>query len=112
MARPRKSEDERRDLQVNVRLSAIEHAKLASRAAAAGVALADYMRQKSLTGRIKATPAEAASRLQALNRIGNSLYHINQQLEPESASHALVTELAVLIERIDRLVAELALDVG
>jgi hypothetical protein len=69
MARPKKSAEERRDLQVNVRLSAIEHAKLASRAAAAGVALADYMRQKSLTGRIKATPAEAASRLQALNRI-------------------------------------------
>ena len=112
MARPKKSTEERRDLQVNVRLSAIEHAKLASRAAAAGVSLADYMRQKSLPGRIKAAPAEAASRLQALNRIGNSLYHLGQQLEPEAASPALATELAVLIERIDGLVSELADDVG
>ena len=67
MARPKKSEEERRDLQVNVRLSAIEHAKLASRAAAAGVSLSDYMRQKSLTGRIKASPAETSSRVQTLN---------------------------------------------
>ena len=94
---------------MNVRLSAIEHAKLASRAAAAGVSLSDYMRQKSLTGRIKAAPAEAASRLQALNRIGNSLYKVSQT---GTASPALSTELAVLIERIDGLVAELALDVG
>ena len=107
MPRPKKSAEERRDLQVNVRLSAIEHAKLASRATAAGVALADYMRQKSLTGRIKATPAEAASRLQVLNRIGNSLYHMREARGPDSAS-----ELDELLARIDGLVAELALDVG
>ena len=107
MARPKKSAEERRDLQVNVRLSAIEHAKLASRAAAAGVALADYMRQKSLTGRIKATPAEAASRLQALNRIGNSLYHMREAKRSDTGS-----ELDELLARIDRLVAELVSDVG
>ena len=99
-------------MQVNVRLSAIEHAKLASRAAASGVSLSDYMRQKSLTGRIKASPAETSSRVQALNRIGNSLYHIGQQLDPEAASPALAAELAVLLERIDRMIEELALDVG
>jgi hypothetical protein len=109
MARPKKAEEERRDLQVNVRLSAIEHAKLASRAAAAGVALADYMRQKSLTGRIKSAPAETASRLQALNRIGNSLYKVSQT---GTVSPALATELEALLVRIDGLVAGLALDVG
>jgi hypothetical protein len=109
MARPKKSSEERRDLQVNVRLSAIEHAQLASRAAAAGVSLADYMRQKSLTGRIKAAPAEAASRLQALNRIGNSLYKVSQT---GTVSPTLATELDELLARIDRLVAELASDVG
>lgn len=109
MARPKKAEEERRDLQVNVRLSAIEHARLASRAAAAGVSLSDYMRQKSLTGRIKASPAAAASRLQALNRIGNSLYKVSQT---GTASPALTTELEELLARIDTLVSELASDVG
>jgi hypothetical protein len=92
-----------------VRLSAIEHAQLASRAAAAGVSLSDYMRQKSLTGRIRASPAAAAARLQALNRIGNSLYKVSQT---GTVSPALSTELVILIERIDGLVGELALDVG
>lgn len=112
MARPKKTEEERRDLQVNVRLNPIEHAQLTSRAAAADISLSDYMRQKSLTGRLKASAAASALRLQALNRIGNSLYHIGQQLEAETATPALSTELVILLERIDDLVSKLAPDVG
>ncbi len=88
----------------------------ASRVAAVGLATFTSHRppatdRRSVTAQSvsMAAPAEAASRLQALNRIGNSLYKVSQT---GTVSPALSTKLAVLIERIDRLVAELALDVG
>lgn len=75
MGRPVLKEEERRIIQVNIRLTAGEYAKVMNYTEASGITSANWIRQKVFTGKfplIKLSPIDAAV-YRELNRIGVNL---------------------------------------
>lgn len=76
MARPPKDPEDRRDDQLNIRLSDRERVRLEYRAAALGITLAEFMRDRGLGYRLSRRAAERqadALTLATLNRLGVNL---------------------------------------
>ena len=100
MARPKKAPEERRDDQLNVRLTAAEHAELARRAAALGLTVAEFTRRRALGYRMPPTAAEhqaTANLAAALMPIGVNL---NQLTRAANAGRLLPHSVAELTGRI------------
>lgn len=79
MARPTKTPEDRRDDQLNIRLSDRERMRLEHRAAALGLTLAEFMRGRGLGYRLSRRAAERqadALALATLNRLGVNLNQI------------------------------------
>lgn len=80
--RPRKAEDERRDVALPpIRVTAAEAAHVEDKAAAAGLSLSDYIRRRALGGRIVARQTATDDRaIFELNRVGVNLAQIVKRL--------------------------------
>lgn len=75
MARPALNEEERRTVQVNIRLTEEENKKVIEQAQGSGLTPANWIRQKVFSGRF---PAIRVSRVETqlyyeLNKVGNNL---------------------------------------
>ncbi|GAC1314051.1 MAG: hypothetical protein NVSMB24_38210 [Mucilaginibacter sp.] len=78
MGRPVLKDEERRMVQVNIRLTAGEYAKVVSYASASGMTPANWIRQKAFTGKfpsIKLSASDAAV-YRELHRIGVNLNQV------------------------------------
>jgi hypothetical protein len=84
MSRPRKEEIEKRQVQVNIRLTKDEAATVKSYAIASGLSPANWIRQKVFTGRfpnLKQSPINAAL-FQELKKIGVNVNQIAHKVKP------------------------------
>ena len=75
MGRPALQEEQRRTVQVNIRLTATENKKVEAYAQSAGLTPANWIRQKVFTGRfppVKSSPIDAAL-YRELHKIGVNL---------------------------------------
>jgi len=100
MARPALNEEERRTVQVNIRLTEDENKKVSEQAEGAGLTPANWIRQKMFSGRfpvIKASPIEAKL-YRELHYIGNNLNQAVKQLHSGKLSPAYLTILTKLLE--------------
>lgn len=82
MARPAMNEEERRTVQVNIRLTEDESKRVNEQAESSGLSPANWIRQKIFTGRfptVKASPIEAKL-YRELHYIGNNLNQAVKQL--------------------------------
>jgi len=99
MARPALSEEERRVVQVNIRLTEEERKMVSAQAEGAGLTPANWIRQKVFTGRfplIKASPIEAKL-YRELHYIGNNLNQAVKLLHSGKVSPAYLTILTALL---------------
>jgi hypothetical protein len=99
MARPALSEEERRVVQVNIRLTEEESKKVNEQAEGAGLTPANWIRQKVFTGRspvIKASPVEAKL-YRELHYIGNNLNQAVKLLHSGKLSPGYLTILTTLL---------------
>ena len=115
MARPRKSDLERRSAQVNIRLTVNELAKLDQSAAEAGLRVGAYVREAALRGRVIAhirkirQPGDLRL-LAALTRIGVNLNQLTRHAHGQGGISAniavqldnLLAKIDALTDRIDR----------
>lgn len=108
MARPRKDNHEARTAHLPaVRLTEAELAMLSDQAAASGLTLSEFVRQRLLTGKITPRPGMVdAHTLSELNRCGVNLNQIARQLNsgrglPTSVDGTLALLHSVL-ERVGR----------
>ena len=115
MARPRKSDLERRSAQVNIRLTVNELAKLDQSAAEAGLRVGAYVREAALRGRVIAQirkirqPGDLRL-LAALTRIGVNLNQLTRHAHGQGGISTniaiqldnLLTKIDTLTDRIDR----------
>lgn len=101
MARPKASEEKKRVVQVNIRLTTKENEELNNYSAASGISPASWIRYKIFVGQnppIKTSPLNA-SIYQELRKIGvnlNQIAHKVNQGEPPigfSESHSALMEL-------------------
>lgn len=82
MARPKKSEDEKRVHQVNIRLTKDEDTKSNEFAAASGISQANWIREKVFTGKlppVKLSPIEAGV-YHELKKIGVNLNQVTHKI--------------------------------
>jgi hypothetical protein len=82
MGRPALDEEQKRVVQVNIRLTVAEHKKIGAYAQSAGLSPANWIRQKVFTGRfppVKNSPIEAAL-YRELHRIGVNLNQAVKQV--------------------------------
>ena len=103
MARPTMAPEDRRDDQLNIRLSDRERVRLEYRAAALGITLAEYMRDRGLGYRLSRRAADRqanAHALDTLNRLGVNLnqiaHHANagwMTAGTDAALQTLLTEI-------------------
>lgn len=119
MPRPRiaKAEDKRRRV-VGVRFTDAEKARAEQLAAAAGVALSDFARQRILSGQVvvkQATAALPAADFRELNRIGVNLAQVLKVLHfakadghPPALARELEAQLHSLSDLRDQIAAILA----
>lgn len=101
MARPKKAPDERRGDQLNMRLTAAEHAELERRASAYGLTVAEFTRRAALGYRMPSHVAEQQGQAlvaTALIRLGVNL---NQLARAANAGRLLPHSVAELTERIN-----------
>ena len=105
MARPKKAPEERRDDQLNPRLTTAERAEIERNAAAFGIAPTEFMRRRTLGYRRPADLAAqqaTASLGAAFNRLGVNLNQIARHLNAGGdRSAALERNLQALVERIN-----------
>jgi hypothetical protein len=99
MARPALSEEEKRMVQVNIRLTEEESKRVSQQAEGAGLTPANWIRQKIFTGKfplIKASPIEAKL-YRELHYIGNNLNQAIKLLHSGKLSPAYLTILTNLV---------------
>jgi uncharacterized protein (DUF1778 family) len=104
MARPRKAPEEKRDDQLNPRLTAAERAEIERNAAALGIAPTEFMRRRTLGYRLPEAAAVQQARASlgaAFNRLGVNLNQIAHKLNSGREPSALEAELQALIDRIN-----------
>ncbi|QXV65570.1 plasmid mobilization relaxosome protein MobC [Mucilaginibacter sp. 21P] len=107
MGRPSLREEEKRKVQVNIRLTDPEHEKLKSYAEGTGITPANWIRQKVFAGRfpvMKTSPLNAAF-YRELQRIGvnlNQAVKQMHQLRSGTIEPAVLTELLSLQKEIIR----------
>jgi len=104
MARPKKAPEERRDDQLNPRLTAAERAEIERHAAALGIAPTEFMRRRTLGYRLPEAAAAQQARASlgaAFNRLGVNLNQIAHKLNSGGAPSALEAELQALVDRIN-----------
>jgi hypothetical protein len=97
MGRPVLKEEEKRVVQVNIRLTTNENRKICAYAEAAGLTPANWIRQKVFTGRfplMKISPVEA-SLYRELHKIGVNL---NQAVKQVHAGRSIGVPLSLLKE--------------
>jgi hypothetical protein len=97
MGRPVLKEEEKRVVQVNIRLTTNENRKVCTYAEASGLTPANWIRQKIFTGRfpvMKISPVEA-SLYRELHRIGVNL---NQAVKQVHAGKSIGVPLSLLNE--------------
>lgn len=82
MSRPKINEQDKRIVQVNIRLTSDENAKVNEYATASGVSPANWIREKVFTGKMPATKLSAldTSIYQELRRIGVNLNQATHKL--------------------------------
>jgi hypothetical protein len=100
MGRPALQEEDKRIIQVNIRLTKEENDMVCNYAQASAMTPANWIRQKAFTGRfpaIKLSPVNAAL-YQELHKIGVNLNQAVKQLNAGKLSPALVTILSALIK--------------
>jgi len=103
MARPKKPDHERRDVNAKVRLSSLEHAQIEHSASIAGMTLAEFFRSRALGKRIKSAPQINRDQMDkasvALLRLGVNLNQLTKHVN--AGRSVLHGELAALITRIN-----------
>jgi hypothetical protein len=111
MARPLKAPDERRDERLPApRVTAAELGHVEAQAAAAGVALAEYVRRGVLGQRVAPARTAADDRLLLeLNRVGVNLNQIARSLNSDRPERA---DLASALSELRAVVADLARGAG
>ena len=98
MGRPVLQEDEKRMIQVNIRLTVAENEKLVTYAQAAGISPANWLRQKAFTGRfptIKLSPVQAEL-YRELHKIGVNLNQAVKQVHSGKLPAVYLTILGQL----------------
>lgn len=77
--RPVKQPDEKRCLQINVRLTIAEHDDIAAEAAKANLSVSDYIRRTALNHRVIVPKSLAdAALIREINAIGNNVNQISR----------------------------------
>ena len=105
MARPALSEEDKKKVQVNIRLTEQEHKKVRLFAEGAGVSPANWIRHKVFTGRfpvMKISPLDAAL-YRELHKIGvnlNQLVKKVQGVSMQTADLSVLNELLLLEKEI------------
>jgi uncharacterized phage-associated protein len=100
MGRPALQEDEKRVIQVNIRLTREESEKLLTYAEASGLSPSNWLRQKAFTGRfpaIKLSPVNA-SLYRELHKIGVNLNQATRQLNAGRLSTVYLSILTALMK--------------
>ena len=100
MGRPALQEEDKRIIQVNIRLTKEENDKLLTYAEASGLSPANWIRQKAFTGRfpaIKLSPVDAAL-YRELHKIGVNLNQAVRQVHSGKSPSLYLTILAALSE--------------
>lgn len=100
MGRPALQQEEKRIIQVNIRLTKEENDKICNYAQASGLSPANWIRQKAFTGRfppIKLSPVNA-SLYQELNKIGVNLNQSVRLLHSGQLSPAYLNILTALMK--------------
>ncbi|PJJ84646.1 plasmid mobilization protein [Mucilaginibacter auburnensis] len=100
MGRPALQEEDKRIIQVNIRLTKEENEMVCNYAQASAMTPANWIRQKAFTGRfpaIKLSPINAAL-YRELHKIGVNLNQAVKQLNAGKLSPAFVTILTALIK--------------
>ena len=100
MGRPALQEEDKRIIQVNIRLTKEENEMICNYAQASAMTPANWIRQKAFTGRfpaIKLSPINAAL-YRELHKIGVNLNQAVKQLNAGKLSPAFVTILTALIK--------------
>lgn len=100
MGRPALQEEDKRIIQVNIRLTKEENDMVCNYAQASAMTPANWIRQKAFTGRfpaIKLSPINAAL-YRELHKIGVNLNQAVKQLNAGKISPAFVTILTALIK--------------
>ncbi len=110
MARPRKAPEERRDDQLNPRLTGAERAEIERNAAALGISPPEFMRRRTLGYRLPEAAAAHQARASlgaAFNRLGVNLNqiarHLNAGGEPPAVRRALQDLMARINAEMDKL---------
>ncbi|QQL51208.1 plasmid mobilization protein [Mucilaginibacter ginkgonis] len=102
MGRPALQEEEKRVVQVNIRLTEAENKKVNSFAEASGISPANWIRQKAFTGRfpmVKLSPLNAAV-YRELHMIGINLNQAVKQLHAGKLSPAYLNILTMLLKTL------------
>ena len=109
MARPKKTESEKRTEQVNSRYTLAERLELEKQAQVAGMSLSEYQCHRTLGHRVRAAPSLVSSELvREINRVGVNLNQVQKALNATGAlRHDTDRIMAKLEEVIDRLLAEM-----
>ncbi len=100
MGRPPLQEDDKRIIQVNIRLTKDENDTVCNYAEASGMTPANWIRQKTFTGRfpvLKLSPV-TASLYRELHKIGINLNQAVKQLHAGKLSPAYLTILTALMK--------------
>ncbi|GAB2690508.1 hypothetical protein GCM10027037_11940 [Mucilaginibacter koreensis] len=100
MGRPALQEEDKRIIQVNIRLTKEENDMVCTYAQASAMTPANWIRQKAFTGRfpaIKLSPVNAAL-YRELHKIGVNLNQAVKQLNAGKLSPAFLTILSALIK--------------
>ncbi len=105
MSRPKIEEQDKRIVQVNIRLTAIESSSLNELADASGLSPANWIRYKIFTGKnppVKLSPLDA-SIYQELKKIGVNLNQVTHRINQGDLPKEFLTcqqELLVMLNRI------------
>lgn len=105
MARPRKSDSERRTAQLNLHLTTDEEKKILTLAAASGMFPPDWVRQKIFTGRfppVRQSPIETAV-YQELRKIGVNLNQGTHKLNAGEFPRNYLSLQMELLSMLDKL---------
>ncbi|UEG55026.1 plasmid mobilization relaxosome protein MobC [Mucilaginibacter daejeonensis] len=100
MGRPALQEEDKRTIQVNIRLTKEENEMVCNYAHASAMTPANWIRQKAFIGRfpaIKLSPVNAAL-YRELHKIGVNLNQAVKQLNADKLSPAFITILSALIK--------------
>lgn len=101
MGRPALEEEEKRVIQVNIRLTVEENNRLITYAEASGLSSANWIRQKAFTGRfpaIKLSPVSAAL-YRELHKIGVNLNQAVRQVHINKSPSMYLTILGALMDK-------------